>query len=468
MKVLLVIPPNIGRFIVATIPHAGIAYLAAFLERDDHEVDLMDMRLYSDNEKLFQKIRDFNPGLIGITTASIGYKMAYDIIDRVKGKFPNIPVAIGGSYASTVHSKILDDTKVDYVVYGEGEQTFVEIANGKELKDIKGLIYKDENNEITMNPLCPLVQNLDDMPFPRYEIFELNKMLEKRIPLVSSRGCPNRCVFCSIQLVMGHPFRTRSPENVVKEIKHWYKKGYDSFEFSDDNFSFNIPRAERICDLIVEKGLKVKLIFGNGLRADRVNETLLKKLKNAGTIWIAYGLESSDSQVLKNMKKDLNLDTLRHAVKMTKELGIETQVNFIIGCPGQTYDSFKKDLKCAEELNVDQLRFYNIIPYPGTEMYEWIKQNGRFLYPYEIYLNDFDYWGEEPVFETDEFTKEERVKAYRQGQEKIMQLFLRRHFGRFIGGIGLKMWKTPFVRKYGMGIATKSWILLKKLRIKQA
>ncbi|MBO06272.1 MAG: radical SAM protein [Candidatus Woesearchaeota archaeon] len=468
MKVLLVIPPNIGRFIVATIPHAGIAYLAAFLEREGHKVDLVDMRLYSDNENLFQKIRDFNPGLIGITTASIGYKMAYDIIDRIKEKFPNIPIAIGGSYASTVHSKILDDTKVDYVVYGEGEQTFVDIANGKYPKSVNGLIYKDENNEIVMNPPHKLVQDLDSMPFPKYDIFELNKALEKRIPLVSSRGCPNRCTFCSIQLVMGHPFRCRSPENVVKEIEYWYNKGYDTFEFSDDNFSFNIPRAEQVCDRIIEKGMKLKIIFGNGLRADRVNEHLLKKLKKAGTIWIAYGLESSNEQILENFKKDLKLRTLKDAVKITKDLGIETQVNFIIGGPGQTYEMFQEDLKCADELNVQQLRFYNLIPYPGTEMYEWIKQNGRFLYPYEIYLNNFDYWGEEPVFETDEFSKEERVKAYRQGQEKIMQLFLRRHFGKFIGGVGLKMWKNHFVRKYGMGIATKFWILLKRLRIKQA
>jgi radical SAM superfamily enzyme YgiQ (UPF0313 family) len=200
-------------------------------------------------------------------------------------------------------------------------------------------------------------------------------------------------------------FRCRSPENVVKEIEYWYNKGYDTFEFSDDNFSFNIPRAEQVCDRIIEKGMKLKIIFGNGLRADRVNEHLLKKLKKAGTIWIAYGLESSNEQILENFKKDLKLRTLKDAVKITKDLGIETQVNFIIGGPGQTYEMFQEDLKCADELNVQQLRFYNLIPYPGTEMYEWIKQNGRFLYPYEIYLNNFDYWGEEPVFETDEFSK---------------------------------------------------------------
>jgi len=466
MKVLLVLPPNIGRYIVATIPHAGIAYLAAFLERDSHEVEIQDMRIYSDNKDLFKKIEKFKPDFIGVSTASIGYKMAYGIVDAIKENYPKIPVAMGGSYTSTVHTKVLEDTKADYAVYGEGEQTFLDLAKGLNPSEIKGLIWRN-NGEIVMNVPYPLVQDLDTIPFPKYEKFELNKMLEKRIPIVSSRGCPNRCTFCSIQLVMGYPFRSRSPENVLKEIEHWYKKGYDTFEFSDDNFTFNMPRAEKICDLIIKSGMKLKLIFGNGLRADRVNAKLLRKLKDAGCIWIGYGLETSDHQGLELIKKDLDLDQLKWAVKETQRLGIEVQVHFIIGNPGETFDKFMKDIELADEMGIDQVRYFNMIPYPGTELFEWVKQNGRFLHQPEEYLNSLDYWEEEPVFETDEFMKEERIKAFRIGQDKVMQLHLRRHFGKNLGKIGYRLYKNKLVKKYGMKPATKAWIMLKRLRIKQ-
>lgn len=466
MKVMLVVPPNIGRYVVATIPHAGISIVIAFLEKAGHEYDLVDMRLYADNKYLFDKIDKFKPDLIGLTTASIGYKVSYEVINAIKEKYPEVPLAVGGAFASTVFSKILEDTKADYVVYGEGEQTFVELADGRPIEKIKGLIWR-KGAELIVNPPMPLEHDLDSYPFPKYDAFELDKMLEKRIPIVSSRGCPNRCTFCSIQLGFGYPFRARSPENVVEEMEIWYKKGYERFEFSDDNFTFNMPRAEKICDLIIEKGLKVKLSFGNGIRADRVNESLLKKLKAAGCYWTAYGLESSDQLVLDTIKKDLKAEKVKEAVELSKKLGMKTQVNFIIGCPGQTWEKFQNDLNFAEEINPDQLRFFNLIPYPGTEVYEWVEKNGRFLHTPEEYLNSFDYWGEDAVFETDDFSKRERIKAFRLGQEKVMELFLKRQFGKVVGGIGFRIWKNKLIQKYGMKPARSFWILLKKLRLKQ-
>lgn len=466
MKVLLILPPNIGRYVVATVPHAGIAYLTAFLERDNHDVEIHDMRIHEKNEDMFKKIEIFKPDFIGITSASIGYKLSYDIIEAIKQKHPNIPIAMGGPYASTVNTKILEDTKADFAIYGEGEQTFLDLAKGMEPKAIKGLIWR-KGKEIVMNLPAPLVKDLDSMPFPRYEKFELDKHIEKRIPLVTSRGCPNRCTFCSIQLVMSYPFRARSPENVLKEIEHWYKQGYDHFEFSDDNFTFNMPRAEKICDLLIESDMKIKMIFGNGLRADRVNENLLNKLKQAGCTWIGYGLETSDELGLKLIKKDLDVNQLIWAVKETIKLGIGCQVHFIIGSPGATFDAFQKDLKLADDMNLTQVRYFNMIPYPGTELFEWVKQNGTFLHQPEEYLNSLDYWGEEPVFETDEFSREERIKAFRLGQDKVMELHLRRHFGKNVGNLGYKVYKTRMMQKYGMKYAIKSWIMLKRLKVFQ-
>ena len=468
MKTLLILPPNIGRYIVATVPHAGLAFLAAILESKGHSVDVHDMRLYPSNEYLFNKINLFKPELVGISTASIGYKMAYSIVDAIKTHYPKLPVVIGGSYASTVHTKVLQDTRADFAVYGEGEHAFLDIASGIEPRDVRGLIWRD-GEEITMNPPPKFFNDLDNLPYPNYDKFELDKMLEKRIPIVSSRGCPNRCTFCSIQLVMGYPFRTRSPENVVNELKYWYNRGYDTFEFSDDNFTFNMPRAEKICDLIVESGMKLKLIFGNGLRADRVNEQLLTKLKQAGTVWIGYGLETSDELGLQLLKKDLHVDQLRSAVEHTKRLGIECQIHFIIGNPGETYDTFKKDLKFAEESSPDQVRFFNMIPYPGTEMFEWVKQNGTFLHQPEEYLNSFDYWGEEPVFETEEFPREQRIKAFKEGQYKIMEVFLKRRFGRRLGAFGYNVFyrNKYFHNLGGMKLATWMWITLKRARVFQ-
>jgi len=164
MKVLLVLPPNIGRYIVATIPHAGIAYLAAFLERDGHKAEVHDMRIDADDKHLASKIESFKPELIGVSSASIGYKMAYEIINSIKRRHPDIPVAMGGSYASTVHTKVLEDTKADYTVYGEGETIIVPLARalltGGGLAGIRNLIWRKDGG-IVVNEPAPLLADLD-------------------------------------------------------------------------------------------------------------------------------------------------------------------------------------------------------------------------------------------------------------------------------------------------------------------
>ena len=465
MKVLFVIPTNIGRYVKPTVPHAGIAYLAGVLLRAGHSVEIHDMRVYPNEEDLIKKVREYKPEMIGLTTASRGYMITYRVIGLLKNSFPEIVVLIGGSHASTIKEKILEETKADFAIIMEGEETILEVVNRVPLKEIRGLIWRDKGR-IIKNPERPPNQNLDEMPFPAYEKFELDKFLENRLPIVSSRGCPAQCNFCSVQLVMGRVWRARSAENVVSELEYWYKRGFKTFEFTDDNFSFDLERAEKICDLIVEKGLEIKFELGNGIRADRITERLAKKLKRAGCCFIAFGLESGNRAVLKKIKKGIIPETAERAVEMAKDAGIPVQVNFIVGCAGETWESFMDSYNLAKKLNPDQLRFFNMIPYPGSEMFEWVKQNGTFLYPPEEYLNDISYWKEDPVFETPEFSKEERIKAYKVGEGVVMELFFKRQFGKFGGGVLYHIWKNRFIRKNFETVGIRTYTVLKKIRRK--
>ena len=459
MKVLLIVPRTIGRYTKPTIPHAGIGYIAAILLKNGHNVEILDMRVHPHIKDSINKINKFKPDMIGLTSPSRGYIIAYNLIKEIK-KHYNIPIVIGGPHASTIEEQILKDTPVDYAVMGEGEYTILDLVNSVKPSEIKGLIWKDEE-KIIKNPYREWIEDLDSLPFPAFELFELNKYMDKRIPIVSSRGCPSLCNFCLAYKVMGRKFRKRSAENVVNEIEHWYKQGFREFEFSDDNFTFDIERAEKICDLIIAKNLKIKFLLGNGIRVDRINEHLLRKMKKAGCTFIAYGVEAINKDVLKLMKKGINKDRVTKAIKLTHKVGIQTQANFIIGCAGSTFNTFKESLEYSKTLPLNEVKFNNMIPYPDTELYEWIKKNGRFLYSPEYYLNHISSREEgDVIFETKEFPKEERYKAYKIGERRRMELVIKRHLGPFLGTIAFSLWNIKLIRP----IIIPMWYQIKKIK----
>ena len=288
MKVFFIIPNVKGILARPTSPHIGTAYLVAVLLEHNHNVSVLDMRLGYNEEYLINKLKEFGPELVCVTCVSMHYKATYQIIDKLKEN--GFRVAIGGPHPSTIKEKVLKECKADFAVKGEAENTLVEICSGKSLKDIKGVIWRDEE-KIVENPDRELIKNLDNIPFPAFQFYELEKYIDKKFPIVTSRGCPYGCTYCSIRLTMGRGFRARSPENVVGELEHWNKTlGYDYFGFNDDCFSLDIERAKKICDLIIERGLKIKWEIRNGIRVDRVDEELLKKMKQAGCFYISFGV----------------------------------------------------------------------------------------------------------------------------------------------------------------------------------
>jgi len=467
-KTLFIIPPLRTVFGeegagVPEHPHVGVAYLVAMSKQNNIRCKIIDMCLGYTYLQVLEFIKQYKPNLICITCFSSGHDKVYTLIEKIRNaRFSsNLPIVMGGPHSSAIRSKILEETRADFAVVGEGEHAIIELI--KELRgsnpcfeNIKGLIW-NQNSQIIENKERPYIQELDKLPFPAYDDFEIERYIchdDRRLPIVTSRGCPYQCNYCSVRLSMGNCFRARSPENVVDEIEYWYKKGWNKFDFNDDAFTLDMGRAARICELIKERKLGIRFYLYNGIRANKVDEDLLKLMKEAGCRFLAYGCESGNNTVLRAIKKGLRVEDVINAVNMTKEVDIKHAVNFIIGHPTETYEKAMESIKLAKELKCNFVNFYNLIPYPNTDLFKWIEKSGnaRFLYPVEVYLNKLSYRNISPVFETNEFSAEDRIRALKQGFDLYERTVMQFRFGKHAGYLAYLL-------------ARKRWIFEKSRRI---
>ncbi|MBU4445151.1 B12-binding domain-containing radical SAM protein [bacterium] len=464
MRVLFIVPWMKSlygdEYVTPGHPHVGIAYLSAVTKKEGHDVKIYDQGIEKDDAKLFQLIELFKPQIIAITAFSYCYKYVVELINCIQ-HITCIPVVVGGPHVSAVKNKILIDTGADFAIKGEGEISFINFLNElseekPQFERVDGLIWRNDSGEVIENKDQQLIKDLDALPFPDYEAFKLEKYnyyAKKTLPVITSRGCPYGCNYCSVQLSMGRGFRPRSSQNVVDELEYWYRKGFNSFEFNDDCFSLNIERAKEICRLIIKKDLKIKWQLYNGIRVDRINEELLKLMKESGCIFISYGCESGDQDIINNIGKGITLEQVNNAVELTNKVRIKNSVNFIIGHPGETYDKAIRSLKFAEKLPTDFVNVYNIIPYPGTMLYKWIDSNGKWLFTMHDILENIGSRDLEPVFETPEFTKEERIKALKKGFALYEKTIMKFRFGKFFGSMAFYITRIPYIYKFARIIA---------------
>jgi len=210
---------------------------------------------------------------------------------------------------------------------------------------------------------------------------------------------------------MGKGFRKRSADNVVAEIQKWYKLGYRLFSINDDTFTSDMDRVIEICEMIISKNLDISWELRTGIRVDRINEYLLKLMKRAGCIFLAFGIESIHDDVLQSVKKGITFEQIDNAITTTEKVGIPFSGFFMIGLPGDTYNKFLKMYSYAKSKKFNEVRFYNLEPYPYTEVFDWIQKNGIFLKKPEEYLNSSSRLQSEAVFETADFRKEQKIKA---------------------------------------------------------
>jgi len=464
MKVLFVSPWTKTLFgderAVPGHPHIGLAYLTAVSKRAGHQVRIFDQPIENRDEGLFELIDEFHPDIVSITAFSYCYRYVCDLLQLLKTR-TEVPLIIGGPHVAAVGSQVLVRTAADFAMRGEAEVAFLIFLEelGKKYPDfsrVPNLLWRTEDGEIKENENAPFITDLDSLPFPDFSEFKLHKYSyydSHTMPLITSRGCPYNCNYCSVHLSMGHRFRVRSPENVVAELEHWYRQGFVNFEINDDCFTLDLKRAERICNLIAERGLEINYQLYNGIRADRISEALLKKMKNSGCVFISYGAESGDQGVIDMMGKGIRLEAVEKAVALTNKVGIRNSVNFMIGHIGETYEKAMKTLALARRLPTDFVNVYNTIPYPGTVLYEWIEKNGRWIYHPDYVLENIGSRDLKPVFETPEFTEEERIKALKQGFALYEKTVLRFRLGRVLGEVAFWLMRIGPLAKLGRHFA---------------
>lgn len=423
-------------------PHVGIAYLTAILKKKGYLVSIYDQSIDKDLTILYRNIDEFKPDLIGTTGYSYAYSYLEKLIKNIKD-YTSTPLIVGGPHVSAVKKKILISTKADFAMTSEADtffplflrQFFKKTPN---YEKIPNLIWR-KNSTIIQNKTGNYILNLDDLPFPDFYAFKFDLypcFSEKKIPIITSRGCPYACSYCSVRLSMGQCFRPRSAQNVFEEISYWHSKGFTKFDINDDCFTLDLKRAEKICDLIISHKLKLQLQLYNGIRVDRVNHKLLSKLKMAGCIFIAYGCESGSQKVIDSIGKKIKLAQVRKAVKLSNIVGIKNAVNFIIGHPNETFQDAKKTIKFAKSLETNYVNFYNLVPYPGTPAYHWAIKNSNFLFPKKSYLHTISYRDNTPIFETSEFTASERKQIMEVGfslyEKKLLQFRLGKNLGLIV------------------------------------
>jgi radical SAM superfamily enzyme YgiQ (UPF0313 family) len=389
MKVTFLNPPQTNskyKFLGVVAPSLGIGYMAAVLEQHNIDVDVLDASaLGLTYEEIGEEILKRNPDIVSISALTPTIGVALDSADKIKQVKPDTIVVLGGYHPTFEYKSVLEEESVDVVVRGEGEYTLLElvrtIENNGDLFNVEGLAFHDENDgSLIVTPDRPIIENLDELPFPAFHLFPMEKYRILNITtnvatIITTRGCPMQCSFCSSAALHGHKLRRRSVENVVNEIEmRLMEQNIDTIAFMDDTFTLNKRFVKEFCSEIKKRDLK--FWWGCTSRVDTLDRDLLQTMKDAGCITIFIGVESADQQMLEKMNKNITVSKTENAFKLAREVGIRSIASCVIGMPEDTIKSMKQTIKFVKKLNPNYALYSLATPYPGTRFYnETFKKN---------------------------------------------------------------------------------------------
>ena len=443
MKILLVKPPEKEVYkkvptVAGVAQPMGLACIAAYIrEKGFSDVSILDCEALQIG---LNEVKDHIPkdvSVVGATSVTPTLKNACAIMKIAKAVNPKCATVIGGDHVTALPEETLSVyPEIDFGVFGEGEITFLELLKGLEkglddYSSIQGLVFR-KDGAIKKNAPRPLISDINELPIPAYDLLPMDKyvspahhaiFLDKEVKLnpftifFSLRGCPYRCKYCASKVMWERRVRYRSVEKTMEEIDYLIKNfGIKCLEFNDENFIINKPRMKRLISELKKRKEEHGVYWNCLTRVDSVDLETLKDMKDAGCYFIRFGVESGDQRMLDLMSKDITVEQVKHAFKLTKEAGIACSASFIIGYPGETWETFRNTLNLAIEIDPTLAFFFVAIPIVGTELYDEAVEKGLIL------NSDWNGWvqmAETPIMRNEALSSDELIKMRNMSYKKF-------------------------------------------------
>ncbi len=405
-NILLINPPGLSLGY-----NVGLCYLAANLKKHGFEVKILDfLNQPGEEEKRLLQAEGYD--VIGISIKTLGLAKAAEIMKKVKAINSRALLIAGGVHVSLDEYNFMKECPfIDVGFMNDAEQSLLEFMQGKSLQSIEGIVYRRGKNILT-NPRRKAGLNLDELPYPDFDSFDIPLGKIGNYPLLTSRGCPYNCIYCTVQLV-NKKWVPRTVNNLIKELKHVRSRTRE-FQIVDDNFTLRIDRVKEFCRRLIIEKINLRWSCPNGIRADIMDEELVRLMKKSGCYLVNLGIESLDEQVFNHIQKGEKLEAITRAIHMLKKEGIIVIGNFIIGLPGSTFKLDMSSVKKAKKLGLDVALWYPLSVYPKTEVYnEYMRdKNIRFIADWK---DGFHYnFNNRPKlsFEKKNYTQKEMIKMF--------------------------------------------------------
>jgi radical SAM superfamily enzyme YgiQ (UPF0313 family) len=424
LNVVLINPPQSTRY---PQPPLGLALIAAILGKKGYPVKLLDANAveFPPEDVIGMAI---GADVVGITAMTPTIGAALNIARYLKQANRNLTIVMGGPHATLLPEETLNSSHdIDIIVRGEADETIIELLRALEdkrpLNDIAGISFRLADKVVHTVDRTSIV-DMDSLPFPAYHLLPWQRyrphpphgLAMPFAALVTSRGCPYHCAYCS-KPVFGSRFRAQSPGRVVEEMAYLKDRfGVKEVVFYDDSFTLDKKRVHAIAEKIIDTGLK--LAWTCETRVNLVDRELLRHMKQAGCYAVAYGIESASPEIIKTLQKDITLEQVEEAVRDSREVGLQVIGYFMLGSPGETPETIQRTIDFAKKLKVDFAQFSVTTPFPGTELYDIYMRDRKENPAWESFVYAGAGNPTTPVFESDKLSRDDlkmwTSQAYRR------------------------------------------------------